>query len=144
MSHTREMLDVVPRTWRLDRDELAAAIDACADCTQTCTACADASSLEDDVADLQVVIAIDGDCADLCAATARILSRQSYDDVLLIQRVLQACVRACLTCAEECGRHADHHEHCRVCAETCRICAQACTRLLEAEAISELQSLAGG
>jgi hypothetical protein len=144
MSHTRAMLDAVPRTWRLDLDDLAAAIDACADCTQTCTACADASSTEDDVAELQVCIAINGDCADLCAATARILSRQSYDDVVLVERTLQACVGVCVNCAEECGRHADQHVHCAVCAETCRICAQACGRLLEAEAISQLKSLAGG
>jgi hypothetical protein len=24
------------------------------------------------------------------------------------------------TCAEECDRHADRHEHCRICAAACR------------------------
>jgi hypothetical protein len=33
---------------------------------------------------------------------------------------------ACLACAEECDRHAAHHEHCRVCAVVCRLCKQAC------------------
>jgi hypothetical protein len=37
---------------------------------------------------------------------------------------------ACLACAEECDRHAAHHEHCRVCAAVCRRCKQACDELV--------------
>jgi hypothetical protein len=138
------MLDAAPKTWRLDRDDVVAAIDACDDCAQACTTCADACLNEDDVADLRACIVLDADCADICTAMARVLSRQSLDDPLLVQRLLDACVYACSACAEECERHAAHHRHCAICAEVCRSCEQACRRLLEAEALAELQSLAGG
>jgi hypothetical protein len=144
MSHTRKMLDAAPRHSSLDPEALAAAIDALADCAITCTACADACLFEDGVADLRACIALDVDCADVCTATARILARRGRDDQFLIQRQLQACVRACSTCADECERHAGHHEHCAVCAEACRACAQACSVILDAEAQEELQALRGG
>ncbi len=35
-------------------------------------------------------------------------------------------------CAEECERHAAHHEHCRVGARVCRSCEAACDALLAA------------
>ncbi|MGW7436771.1 four-helix bundle copper-binding protein [Streptomyces sp. NPDC054849] len=38
----------------------------------------------------------------------------------------------CKTCADECGRHANMHEYCRVCAEACRSCEQACNEPLGA------------
>jgi hypothetical protein len=144
MSHTHEMLDAAPHTWGMDRDALVGAIDASADCAQTCTACADACLGEDDVAALRTCIAQCTNCADVCAATARVLARQSHDDALLVQRLLEACVRACTSCAAECARHAAHHAHCAVCAEVCLACERACKALLEEEAFAQLQSLAGG
>jgi hypothetical protein len=144
MSHTREMLDAGPGPGNLDPDELAAAIDACLDCVQSCTSCADADLAEDDVAELRTCIGLCDDCADVCDATARVLSRQARYDEFLVQRLLQACVRACASCAEECARHAHHHVHCRICEQVCRECEAACRRLLEADAFRELQDLAGG
>jgi hypothetical protein len=49
-----------------------------------------------------------------------------------IRTGLEACAAACRTCGDECSRHADMHDHCRVCAETCRRCEQACRELLAA------------
>ena len=46
--------------------------------------------------------------------------------------IVEACAVACLACAEECDRHAAHHEHCRVCAVVCRLCKQACDDLVAA------------
>lgn len=43
-----------------------------------------------------------------------------------MRSVLQAFGTACRLCAEECERHASHHEHCRTCAESCRRYEQAC------------------
>jgi hypothetical protein len=43
-----------------------------------------------------------------------------------------------MTCAEECERHAEHHDHCRVCAEACRRCEEACSALLDAMKYDEL------
>ena len=53
MTHARAMLDTHPRELGLPADHLAAAIEACFDCAQTCTACADACVGEDDVASMR-------------------------------------------------------------------------------------------
>ena len=144
MSYTRDMLDAAPSAGVFDAADLAAAIDACGDCVQACTACADADVTEDDVARMRACIGLCLDCADVCSATLRVLSRQARYDELMVQRLLQACVRACTSCSEECSRHAAHHRHCAVCLEVCTTCERACRKLLEAEALEELQALAGG
>jgi hypothetical protein len=43
-----------------------------------------------------------------------------------------ACVQACEVSGDECDRHAQMHEHCRVCAEVCRRCQQVCEEVLAA------------
>jgi uncharacterized membrane protein len=143
MTDTREMLSTLSVPVGVDPDELAAAIDACLNCLQTCVSCADADLGEEDVEDLRTCIALDQNCADVCAATARILSRPAHWDQLVVHRLLQACSRVCAQCAEECARHADHHRHCAICERTCRACVRACDALLEAQAFEELQKLAG-
>ena len=144
MSHAREMLDAAPGPVHLGVAEVAAAIDACTDTAQACTSCADSCLAEEDVATMRECIGRCLDCADVCGATARVLSRQTRYDNLLIHGLLLACVRACASCAEECARHAGHHDHCRICAEACRACERACRVLLDAEAFEDLQALAGG
>jgi len=100
---------------------------------RACTQCADDCLSEKDVASLVKCIRIDLDCADICAATARVLSRQTEYDANLTRAQLQACVVACQTCAEECEQHAEHGmQHCVVCAAECRRCETACQELLQA------------
>jgi hypothetical protein len=132
MSSTQQMLETYPKSIHLDRALLAACIDACFDCAQACTACADACLGEDMVADLVTCIRTDLDCADLCDATGRVLSRHTGYDANLTRTTLEACAQACATCAQECERHAGMHEHCRVCAEACRRCEKACRDVLAA------------
>jgi len=72
------------------------------------------------------------DCADVCIATGRVISRQTEFDASLTRSLLEACVTACRSSGDECERHAAMHEHCRVCAEACRRCEQACQQLLTA------------
>lgn len=122
---------------------VAAAIDACLRCTQTCTTCADADLVEEDIDEMRDCIASCINCADVCGLTARLLSRPAHYDKYVIHRLLQACVRTCTNCAEECARHAHHHRHCAVCETVCRACVRACQALLDAEAFAELQKLAG-
>ncbi|GGA75232.1 hypothetical protein GCM10011490_27490 [Pseudoclavibacter endophyticus] len=128
---TFEMLNTHPAEIDLDRDLLARTIDSLVACAQACTVCADACLSEESVAELRRCIRTDLDCADICAATARVLSRQTGDAAVL-RAQLQACVQACSSCGDECEAHAGHHEHCRICAEACRACEQACTELLAA------------
>lgn len=138
------MLEAAPRSIELDLDDLVAAIEACANSVQACTACADSSLAEEDVTTLVESIARCDDCADVCTATERLLSRPLHADHVVTHRLLRACVRECTICAEECERHAEHHPHCGICARACRLCAKACDELLEGEAFAELEKLAGG
>jgi hypothetical protein len=110
-------------------------IAACVECAAACVACADACLLEQNVAALRRCIRLNQDCADLCAATARVLSRLSDGDIRALRHQLEACALICATCGAECRQHAQHHEHCKVCADVCRRCEEQCrkaVRTLEA------------
>ena len=130
MTNAAAMLETYPKSINLDRELLARVIDAAVACSQTCTACADACLSEDMVADLTKCIRTNLDCADICATTARVLSRHTGYDANITRAQLEACVQACKSCGDECEQHASMHEHCRVCAEACRACEQACRELL--------------
>ena len=134
MTETLQTLDAAPAAVPVAVAELAAAIDTCLTCVQACTACADSDLIEEDVVTLRACVALDLVCADICDATARVLSRPGQWDLLTVRDLLIACVRSCTTCAEECDRHAKHHRHCAICAEACRACIRACTVLLESKA----------
>jgi hypothetical protein len=126
----REMLDKHPRPADLDRDLLVRCIEECLDCGSACTSCADASLGEHDVQELVRCIRLCLDCADTCDATGRIATRQTEPELGVVRAVIEACAAACRASAEECERHAAHHEHCRICAEVCRRCDQACRDLV--------------
>ena len=133
MTDTRQMLEASPKPVPVDLDTLAAAIDACLNCVQTCTTCADSDLIEEDVGAMRACIALCHTCAEICDVTARVLSRPGHWDHEVVRPLLEACVRTCTTCAEECDRHAEHHRHCAVCAEACRKCIQACRAVLAAK-----------
>jgi hypothetical protein len=126
----REIIKRHPRPVSLDRDLLLRCIDECFDCSATCTACADACLGEPDVSELIRCIRLNLDCADVCDGVGRVLTRQTEPDIGVVRAGLEACVVTCRACAEECERHATHHDHCRVCAEVCRRCEQTCRDLL--------------
>jgi hypothetical protein len=129
-STTMPMLETYPAEINLDRAKLATTIDALLACAAACTACADACLSEKSVADLTKCIRTNMDCADVCAATARVLSRHTGYDANISRTLLEACATVCKSCGDECGSHAGMHEHCRICAEACRACEQACRDLL--------------
>jgi hypothetical protein len=132
MTATMAMLNAYPKPINVDRTKLAAAVDALTACSGACTACADACLGEDMVAELTKCIRTNLDCADICATTARVLSRHTGYDAAISRTLLQACVVVCRSCRDECANHADMHEHCRLCADACRACEQACRDLLTA------------
>ncbi|MER7893234.1 four-helix bundle copper-binding protein [Micromonospora sp. NPDC094482] len=129
-SSSLSMLEAYPKSINLDRTKLAAAIDALNYCAQTCTACADACLSEDVVTELTKCVRTDLDCADICTTTARVLSRHTGYDANLTRSLLEACATACKSCGDECARHAQMHEHCRICADACRAGESACRDLL--------------
>lgn len=132
MAKAQEMLETYPRTFNVEAGVLAAAIEALTECTNTCTQCADACLSEEDVTSMVKCIRLNLDCADVCAATGRVVSRQTEYDAYVTRAQLEACIAACKSCGDECEQHAEHMAHCRVCAESCRRCEQACRELLSA------------
>ena len=128
----RRMLETYPRDFNVDKDVLIRCIEACADCAQACTQCADDCLSEQDVQSMVKCIRLNLDCADVCAATVRVISRQTEYDANVTRPVLEACVQACKSCGDECAQHGEHMEHCAVCAEHCRRCQAACEELLQA------------
>ena len=129
----RQMLDAYPRELNVDRGLFVRCIEACYDCAVSCTQCADDCLGEESVQELTSCIRLNLDCADICAATGRVVSRQTAVDAKVTSAIVQACIAACRSCGDECELHAAHGmEHCRVCAEECRRCEQACQELLPA------------
>jgi len=132
MAYAKPMLDAYPRKFNLDADVLARCIEACYECAQACTACADDCLSEESVAELVKCIRLNQDCADICLAAGRIANRQTEYDANVTRGIVEACAAVCRACGDECERHAEHHEHCRICAEACRRCEDACRALLSA------------
>jgi hypothetical protein len=129
-SATLPMIESYPQAVNVDHRKLAETIDTLLACSEACTACADACLGEIMVAELTRCIRRNLDCADICATTARVLSRHTGNDISISRMLLEACALACRSCADECGAHASEHEHCRICAEACRACEAACRDLL--------------
>jgi Domain of Unknown Function (DUF326) len=132
MSHAQPILETHPRTLGIPLGPLVACIDACFDCAQSCTSCADADLGEPDVETMIRCIALCDNCSDICITTGRVLTRQTEFVPEVARVALQACIEACRQCGDECERHAQEHEHCRICEEVCRICEKACNDALTA------------
>jgi hypothetical protein len=127
MHHVTAMLETHPQATA--NEALARCIQQCFVCVLTCTSCADACLAEQQVHELVRCIRLNLDCADVCDATGHVLTRQTSSEPRLVQSMLDACAQACRACADECARHAPHHEHCRMCADACGRCEQACEDL---------------
>lgn len=126
MKRVREIFDTHPSPASDAGEEAFSLVKAAAECASTCTTCADACLEEDDPTSLRLCIRTNQDCADICATTARMISRPGEQDPTILRAQLDACLTACRRCAEECSRHSADMEHCAVCAESCRACAEAC------------------
>jgi hypothetical protein len=104
----------------------------CAQCEMVCTTCADACLSEETVSELTLCIRLNLDCADVCAATGRMIARASHGDMPSLRAQLQACRTICAACRDECRKHAKMGmEHCGVCADTCDTCMRACDEMIK-------------
>jgi hypothetical protein len=128
----RDILDTHPQPTAIDRQALVRCIDECLACAADCTSCADACLAEPDVAELARCVRLCLDCSDVCTATGRVLTRQTASEAAALRPTVEACAAACRASGDECERHAAHHVHCRICAESCRRCEEACNALLAA------------
>ncbi len=125
-----QMLRTHPQQGQADQSRLSQAVQSLNECASTCTICADACLSEKMVAELVRCIRLNQDCADICPVTARLLLRRGAEPQGSLPRhTIEACAAACQACGQECARHAQMHEHCRICAEACRSCEEACRQL---------------
>jgi hypothetical protein len=128
--HVQEMVSTHPHVEGNANAALLSCIEHCYSCAQTCTSCADACLGEKSVAELTQCIRLNLDCADVCLATGSITTRRTGSNEKVIARQLEACALACRLCGEECRRHANQHEHCKICADACQQCFAACQEAL--------------
>ncbi|MEJ2884967.1 hypothetical protein [Actinomycetospora aeridis] len=106
--------------------ERAAALDALADCEQVSTACTVAMA---SVGGMAGEIRLALDCADVCAATHRVLTRGEGGHAATLTALVDAALHACEASAAACGAHADHHDHCRKHADSATAAVKALTAL---------------
>jgi uncharacterized membrane protein len=132
MSYAKQMLGAHRGAINVDPGVLVGAIDALSDCVQACVADVDADLSERNVTEMVTCVRLCLDCVDICTATVAVISRPGEDDPRVTRPLLESCIAVCKGCGDECERHAEMHEHCRICAEACRRCEQACRQLLEA------------
>ncbi|WP_447642739.1 MULTISPECIES: four-helix bundle copper-binding protein [Chitinophagaceae] len=98
-------------------------LDACLACMAACNLCASSCLNESDADKMMHCIAIDNQCAVVCACTANLLAMQSP----YVSGIVALCSIVCDACALECGKHT--HAHCRVCADACVRCSELCREL---------------
>ncbi|CAG2146343.1 four-helix bundle copper-binding protein [Cupriavidus plantarum] len=101
----------------------AACIEACNACAAACLKCAAACLEEPDVRKMTRCIALDMDCAGICALASSYMLRNSEFAAL----VCEDCAEVCKWCKEEC----EHHDswHCQECAKACAACMDACLKM---------------
>ena len=129
--HTQEIIGTHPDVKGQINQALIRAIEECYDCGQSCISCADACIGEQEVTRLRQCIRLNLDCADICFAAGAIATRRTGSNEEIIRSTLENCMLACRLCADECQKHAQSHEHCRICAEACRSCEQACQQAVQ-------------
>jgi Domain of Unknown Function (DUF326) len=95
-------------------------IDACLACVVTCESCVTDCLKTGN----QQCVLLCRDCADICALCARFEARDSP----YYKELCDLCAKVCRACAEECTKHAAHHECCKECAAACRKCADICAK----------------
>ena len=115
-------------------DALGRCIHACMETAQVCTACADAC-LGERMSGLETCIRLNLDCADVCTAACRVLSRQQNPDLALVAMMIELCAVASDACARECERHANRHAHCQVAAAACHRCFDACRAMMSGQPV---------
>lgn len=126
MTGPREMLDTITMEPPLDIDELVSVLEALSDLDRDSTACGMAMTAEPDAADMVTATRAALDCADIAAATERVLSRGFATNIPVTRALLQAAIAAAERCVAECEPHAARHAHCRVHVASARQAAARC------------------
>lgn len=101
----------------------AACIEACNACAVACNHCAVSCLHETDVKAMAKCIALNMDCAGICALAVAAMARNSDH----AKAICALCADICQACGDECAKH--DMEHCKQCAKACHKCAQECRKM---------------
>ena len=104
----------------MPHQKYTACIEACNTCAVACNHGAASCLKEPDVKMMAKCIAMDMDCAQICALAAAIMARGSDH----AQAICAVCADICQACGDECARH--DMAHCQECAKACHACAKSC------------------
>ena len=131
MSQAHALFDSLGIRSRLPNELLASVTVALAASEEATTVCATGMRSAKDAEELRTAISRDLDCADVTAVTRRILARDTGTGRVLLTAQVEACIIACQESNEECSRHADHHDHCRLCSQATAEALNVCRELLQ-------------
>ena len=115
-------------TWSTDmsHETFNACIEACNACVVACNHCAASCLQEQDVKMMARCIALDMDCAQICALAAAAMARGSEH----AKAICALCADICQSCGDECAKHGNHGMvHCQECAKACLQCAKECRQM---------------
>lgn len=129
MSGLNEVIQIRPRNVRLEAAVIESCARACYDCARAVTEYADACLQSENVMDELGQLQQDLDLADLCGATARLLTNE-HPDLAAIRRRLEITVSAMRVFAEKYRTRTEDPVNGKRCAEACTRCWQTCNDLL--------------
>ena len=112
-----------PVAVQMHSQKFNACIGACHACVVACNHCAASCLQESDVKMMAYCIALDMDCAQICALAAAAMSRGSEHG----KAICTLCADICQSCGDECAKH--QMAHCQQCAEACLKCAEECRKM---------------
>jgi hypothetical protein len=109
-------------------EHFATCAKACAACTLACESCFNhcAALVGEGKKDHAKTMRLCLDCAEVCAASAKLVSRHGP----LMVTACEACAKACETCAAACDKFGSD-KHMAACAKACRDCAKACKEMIK-------------
>ena len=112
----------------MDMAMMQECIEACSACEQACTTCAGMMT----GADMARCANMCMNAADTSHTMMRMMMRPNGMHMDSFTAMVQATMAMATACAEECMKHADMSDDCRMCAEVCRQCAMAMQKMADA------------
>lgn len=123
-----EMIQTHPQCTTERTREIMTCIYECIKCASFCNICADAC-LSEKNEDLKECIKLNLLCAEVCNVTARALSTTKHTQGAILS-LIESCKNISRLCGDECLKHAEIMDHCKICAEACFKCEDACDTIL--------------
>lgn len=112
----------------MDMAMMQECIEACSACEQACTTCAGMMT----GMDMAMCANMCMNAADTSNAMMRMMMRPNGMHMDSFMAMLQATTAMASACADECMKHSDMSDDCRMCSEVCRQCAMEIQKMMDA------------